>query len=821
MSRALETQWLIKWLQYLGFALWQLTWYFGFKTKYNWLTFLATWWATCLAIGDIIQFCGGDDYKGTDYELSALVFRIASQIAWAILLGPMLFWGRRSDRFTAIFQAVHVGITLMVILAAIILYSVEHQSIATTVGFGFAGLNGILSGPIGFVALLLFLKDHQFKTFRAWTIVTMVAWLLPGCYVFAVTLAVDDPSMALLVTRELSSFVFFAVFNVWTFQCNEHGVLQPARLRKTEELSATADQLERAQMDSTELTPVAVNTEQEEEQKEEQKEEEEAGGQSDNATDFKNARALLDEVMQSDWTYRDSVFGKEFNFLNGLYVKITMLIGFLSLLVHLALFVVFVLTPIMMLYLSDFLLFCWLCRGKARPTLSPFAYIRRVMSDERLYLSTRNPMEIGIWWQIRNYIQVFWAGLDFFILFVRCKGNSGEAHRRLIECQRALYGGKNADYFPSASSVTTANYKVALELFSDPQQAHEFATTWTMHSVIGRFCQFYSLGQTMKTRSFEFIDDLHWALNDRAKDRFVANRTPKSLYKPELDSKGKIGNQAFAAVIATTYFKVFGRVLDDDALKLGVADGLKVFEQNKAGLAVVGALPAEFLKFFGDLFPSKYWKMTSLWRKLILADPEVTQIVLEKAVKHGFAQSARSLDYCINSFCVEVLPGCAGIADGVAEGMKQFRSDRGEDFKKYFRKNPEEFALECLRMEGAPYGARTVMRAYDEIEVEGKTVSLFRNNCILTDIATTSRCPFKFGPDPNAFDPKRENLLTDPYVFGSTERLIRSGKAVKQCPVHDFAIMMVQETLARIAGLDVDVEYNGQKYKGSYELKSE
>ena len=166
-----------------------------------------------------------------------------------------------------------------------------------------------------------------------------------------------------------------------------------------------------------------------------------------------------------------------------------------------------------------------------------------------------------------------------------------------------------------------------------------------------------------------------------------------------------------------------------------------------------------------------------------------------------------------------MLPGCAGIADGVSRGLQQFQSERGDEFRAAFKENPEQFALECLRMEGAPYGARTVMRAYDEIEIEGKTVSLFRNNCILTDIAMTSRCPFKFGPDSNAFDPKRENLLTDPFIFGSTEELIRSGKAVKQCPVHDLAIMILQETLARIAVLEIDVTYDGQKYEGSYESK--
>merc|ERR1719474_2348457 len=77
-------------------------------------------------------------------------------------------------------------------------------------------------------------------------------------------------------------------------------------------------------------------------------------------------------------------------------------------------------------------------------------------------------------------------------------------------------------------------------------------------------------------------------------------------------------DQVFAAVIAAVYFKVFGREM--------AMEDVEVFKENKMGIAVVGALPAEFLKFFGELFPTKYWKMASLWRRLILEDDEVLTV---------------------------------------------------------------------------------------------------------------------------------------------------------------------------------------------------
>ena len=37
--------------------------------------------------------------------------------------------------------------------------------------------------------------------------------------------------------------------------------------------------------------------------------------------------------------------------------------------------------------------------------------------------------------------------------------------------------------------------------------------------------------------------------------------------------------------------------------------------------------------------------------------------------------------------------------------------------------------------------------------------------------------------------------------------------AKKQCPVLNLLIMVIQETMARIAGLDIDVTYDGQQYE--------
>lgn len=381
-------------------------------------------------------------------------------------------------------------------------------------------------------------------------------------------------------------------------------------------------------------------------------------------------------------------------------------------------------------------------------------------------------------------------------------GDIGAAIRMYTKCQRALYD--QSTYFPCLGSIGTADYDVALSMFSDPQQAHAFATSFDMHSVVNRFCPFYSLGQTMKTVPFEFINDLHWAINERAKDLFSTNCTPQSVYKPTDNTNA---NQLFAASIAATYYKVFGRELSDE--------NIKCFESNKGSLAVIGVLPTQFLSFFSAAVSSQYWAMTSLWRKLILEDEAVRDIVVRVAAKHGLDQSVRSLNHCINSFCVEVLPGCAGIACAVAMGLKQFNSAQGDEQRANFKSNPEDFAMECLRMDGAPYIARTVMKGWTQIEVDGTERALHRDNCIISDIGTIGRCPMRF-TNPDEFDPKRTNLTVDPFIFGSTEKLIRSNQAVKQCPLHDFSIMMVQEMLARIAGIEVDVMYNGQRFEKSY-----
>merc|ERR1719283_683719 len=103
---------------------------------------------------------------------------------------------------------------MIVILVVIILYSVDYQSTAFTVALGFWGPHGTFSGPIGFVALTLFLKDPQFKAFRVWTIVVTVVWLVVAFYTAATTVLIDDPSAALLAIRGVATFAFWAIINV-------------------------------------------------------------------------------------------------------------------------------------------------------------------------------------------------------------------------------------------------------------------------------------------------------------------------------------------------------------------------------------------------------------------------------------------------------------------------------------------------------------------------------------------------------------------------------------------------------------------------------
>ena len=389
---------------------------------------------------------------------------------------------------------------------------------------------------------------------------------------------------------------------------------------------------------------------------------------------------------------------------------------------------------------------------------------------------------------ILNDGQSLYAALDLVFFVIRSGGDSGTAKRAV------------------AGSLCTADYGVNLHLFSGSEQCREFASSFAMHSVVRRFCPFYSLGQSMGTKAFRFIDALHRTLNQRATSLFTAHRTPQSVYKPAVTANA---DELFAAAIAAAFYKLFGREM--------AAENVRCFESGRVSLAVIGAFPPLFLDFFGDFFPSKYWAMASLWRSFILEDEAVRGIVVRLAAEHGLDQSARALDHCVNSLAAEVLPGCAGIAAAVAVGLEQFNSAQGEQQRAAFRANPEHFAVECIRMDGTPYSARTVLSEWTQIEVEGTDHALHRGNCILSDMATIGRCPLRFGPNPNEFDSKRGNLTADPVLFGSTEQLIRSGEAVKQCPLHDFSIMMVQEMLARIAGIQCDVMYNGQRFEKSYQ----
>lgn len=155
----------------------------------------------------------------------------------------------------------------------------------------------------------------------------------------------------------------------------------------------------------------------------------------------------------------------------------------------------------------------------------------------------------------------------------------------------------------------------------------------------------------------------------------------------------------------------------------------------------------------------------------------------------------------------------------VIVGLKQFADPRkGEQRQAAFKKDPENFVLECLRMDGAPYVGRTVLRtSFKQISIEQNAETMFRENSIISQLAATGRCPIKFGPDPNSFDPKRPNLKTDLYSFGSTEKLIRENNAVKQFPMHDFSILLMQELLARISNVAITVNYGGETFPGSYQ----
>jgi len=510
---------------------------------------------------------------------------------------------------------------------------------------------------------------------------------------------------------------------------------------------------------------------------------------------------------EHDWKLKDSFFGKRFAFLNKVYTLTTMMMGLLSLMIHLALLVVFVVLPFTVLFICDF---SNLCCG--RSGLNPISYLRKRMGLERVYLSTYDPVQRGVMWRIRDYIQTFYSGLDSAIFLARCQPDIGAGRRMEAEAQRKLYGGMGSKYFPLNGSVCTADYATALEMYSDRQQAHEFATAFDMHSVVGRFCPFYSLAQTMETEPFKFIDTLHRTLNKRAKDNFREHQTPPSVHVPAPDTKpSELVPKLFSATIASTFFKLTGEQMEEE--------DIKCFESNFPGIPVIGLLPPRFLNFFGDLIPSKYWSMVSLLRSKILANEALSKIVYETAKECDYHTNRRVSDYCINSFCVELVPGSTGIVNAVIEGLKQFNGEDGEEQKRVFQQDPENFALECLRFAGVPFVGRTVLRAYREIEFDGIMRPMHPDNSIISDIASIARCPVKFwdfgGPD--SFNAERDNLKKDLFTFGSTEERIRNGTAEKKCPFHDFGIMMVQELLGRIAGIQINVVCNGVVFENTYQ----
>eukprot|EP01083_Nonionella_stella_P227278 806520_1 len=220
------------------------------------------------------------------------------------------------------------------------------------------------------------------------------------------------------------------------------------------------------------------------------------------------------------------------------------------------------------------------------------------MADERIYLSTYNPIKRGIIWYIRNYIQIFYAGLDRIPSIV-----GGDAELKHVENYQSLYG-KDAKYFPCDSSISTSDYNTSLELYSDPQQAHEFSTLYKMHSVVYTFCPFYSLGQTMKINPFEFINELHWEINKIGVENFVTHKTAKNTYVPSDISKPP---QLLASSMAVTYNKFFGKAMNEK--------DVKYIESNMFGLLLIGSIPENFAYFLGGkLLPTQYWRLVCLWR---------------------------------------------------------------------------------------------------------------------------------------------------------------------------------------------------------------
>ena len=129
-SRATSGVWIANWLTFSAAILWQMSWHWGFKANYSWIHRLITCYLLLLFTAKFMEFLGGDGFEETGYGLIYNLSFSSTQLAWSILMGPLLFWARRSERVVAIWQYILISIVCLVMLLVIVLWSVGFKSTA-------------------------------------------------------------------------------------------------------------------------------------------------------------------------------------------------------------------------------------------------------------------------------------------------------------------------------------------------------------------------------------------------------------------------------------------------------------------------------------------------------------------------------------------------------------------------------------------------------------------------------------------------------------------------------------------------------------------
>eukprot|EP01084_Bolivina_argentea_P047954 88391_1 len=524
--------------------------------------------------------------------------------------------------------------------------------------------------------------------------------------------------------------------------------------------------------------------------------------------------SILDQLKLSDWSTGNKVdiLPAKCSICNKLLNIILSIFCILTLLILLILYFICIVIPLFLYWLIFKVLFvCWLWRNE-KFYWFPDYYTRFIMKQIE-DLSLYNIQDQGIWWNIRYFIVTFGDGLTALYLLSKSDPNIKLQHYRYR--QKLSDSGEKNLFVAADGGLTNGDYNYALKHYSDPVQLHEYSTRYNIHPYVQRLCPLYSLGQNIGTNIHNFIREIHYNIDRYLLNNFEKHIIPNDLYIPLFEdesNKTVSADDAFVYSIATFYYKCFKKQLSPNQLK--------IFREGRIGLVSLGVIPNIFCNLIGyKMLPKKYWTMISLFRELMLNEFKnhyIPRMIIETAKKYGF-NTKREFDYAINSFCIELCPGNADIG-GVLQQSLEFLNKNNE-YLEIFLNDPENFVLEALRYTGLPSSGRTVFSQIENVNIDGNDIILNKGQFVIHGFDQVNRCPYIFGKNSNQFDPKRENLKKDIFVFGNKEEYIRNKTAKRSCPLHTYAIVQLQELIARLYECQgLQLKYENKTFENSFEL---